>query len=313
MNQVITIPILLIGFNRPEIINETFSYIRKAKPEKLFVAIDGPRENRAGEDKLVNDVKKIVKVIDWACEVHYKYNDTNLGAEITVSSAVSWVLENEDYVIVLEDDIIAPISFFNFAQDMLYKYKDDESIYMISSCQTTPIELPNDEDYLFGIYGHTWGWATWKRAWVKFNLSVNDFDDFLKSRKIDELSLTNKEKKYWYKLVKKMRDNGEGNNNWDYCWSYIRFKERGLSIIPRVHLSSNIGTFGLHANGKTDHHFRLFDEKFEVRSHPVDIKRNTYYDNVHFNDHINRKLPLYLRFKNKLLKIIKLYKKGYIK
>lgn len=41
----IEVPVLLIGFNRPEIIQQSFEYIRKARPEKLYVAIDGPRDD----------------------------------------------------------------------------------------------------------------------------------------------------------------------------------------------------------------------------------------------------------------------------
>src|SRR5690554_2335775 len=118
MNKITT-PILIISFNRPDIIKQTFEYIRKAKPTKLYVAIDGARREKEGEEKLVGQVKAVVENVDWECETHYKYNETNKGAEVTVSSAISWVFETEEYAIILEDDIVAPMSFLNFAQEML--------------------------------------------------------------------------------------------------------------------------------------------------------------------------------------------------
>lgn len=121
--ETIIIPILLVGFNRPNIISQSLEHIRKVKPTKLYVAIDGPRNNKPGEEELVNQVKSIVSNIDWNCEVYYRFSDKNIGAEVNVSSAVSWVLEHEEYVIVLEDDIILEYSGFLFMQEMLIRYK----------------------------------------------------------------------------------------------------------------------------------------------------------------------------------------------
>jgi LPS sulfotransferase NodH len=92
----LTAPVLLIAFNRPDVTTKTFEYIRAAKPEKLYIAIDGPRPEKQGEEKLVEEVKTILQNVDWPCETHYNYNETNKGAEITVSSAISWVFETEE-------------------------------------------------------------------------------------------------------------------------------------------------------------------------------------------------------------------------
>lgn len=306
MSKIISVPVLLIGFNRPDVIKQSLEYIRKAKPQKLYVAIDGARINKPNEQQLVEEVKQIVKNVDWDCETHYKFNGENLGAEVTVSSAVSWVLEKEDYVIVLEDDIIAPISFFNFAQDMLQKYANQRNVYMISGGQFTPIEMPNNEDYLFSDYGHTGcGWATWKRAWSNFDLDINDFDKFLKSNDIDQLVHSKKEKKYWVSIIKQMNRKGRGKNTWDICWSYIRFKNQGLSIVPRINLTSNIGIYGLHANGQTSGHFRTFDEHFITSVHPKEVERNIEYDKNHFKNHINTRPTLFQRAISKIFRMLK--------
>ena len=305
MNTAILTPVLLIAFNRPDTTKKVFQKIREVKPTKLFVAVDGSRDNKNGEAQLVEQVKQIVKQVDWDCEINYKFNNYNLGAEITVSSAISWVLENEESVIVLEDDIIAPLSFFRFAQEMLEKYKYEENVYMISSCNQTPIKLPNSEDYLFARYGHTWGWATWKRAWNSFDLYVNDFDQYLKTNILKTLTDTPKEKKSWHHIINRMKLKGPGNNNWDYCWAYIKFKNQGLNIVPRNHISSNIGVYGLHARGQTDSHYRPYDEDFIVKKHPQKVERNIEYDKHHFKYYINKKPHLVKRAINKIKRILK--------
>ncbi len=288
MNTQIEVPVLLVAFNRPIYTQIVFEKIREAKPKKLYIIIDGPRQEKEGEIKLVENVKNIVQNINWTCEAHYKYNDTNLGAEITISTGVNWALENEDYIIVLEDDIIAPIAFFLFAEQMLIKYVNIKNVYMISGGQFTPFPIPND--YLFGVYGHTGcGWATWKRAWKRFDLNVNDFDNYLENDLLDSLVNCKMEKIYMQKFIKKMKEVGRGNITWDVCWLYIRFKEQGLSIIPKTNLTSNIGIIGFHSQGQTDCHFRDYDENFVAQNHPVQIKRNPDYDIYHLSNYLNKK------------------------
>ena len=44
------IPILLVFFNREDVVLQTFARIRDVQPEKLYLACDGARENRLEEE-----------------------------------------------------------------------------------------------------------------------------------------------------------------------------------------------------------------------------------------------------------------------
>jgi hypothetical protein len=300
----LTVPVLLVAFNRPNTTEKVFAKIRDAKPSKLFVALDGPRDNRQEDIKLVNDVKKIVKKVDWDCEVKYKFNTYNLGAEVTVSTAISWALENDKYVIILEDDILAPMSFFKFAEEMLIRYENEPKVGMVSGCNFSPLEREGQSDYLFSKYGHIWGWATWKRAWEFFDLNINDFDETLRYKNLRSTCESFAETQYFIKRYKKMAKKGGGKNAWDYCWGYIHRTRKFLAIVPRVNLTSNIGIYGLHSRGKTHHHFRSYDKYFKVLKHPDEIAKDTEYDKYHFKNYIKKnKMPLKKKIKNKLNRI----------
>ncbi len=39
-------PILFLVFNRPDLTSRTFASIRSLAPERLFIAADGPRQDR---------------------------------------------------------------------------------------------------------------------------------------------------------------------------------------------------------------------------------------------------------------------------
>ena len=291
-------PVLLVGFNRPQIISQSFKCVAEQKPEKIFIAIDGPRTGISSDVNLVNQVKTIVTNISWPCQVKYLFNDQNMGAELTISNAVSWVLKEEDAVIIVEDDIIASTSFFQFSEEMLEKYKDNEKIYMISGGQFTPMQLPNDEDYLFAIHGHTGtGWATWRRAWYHFSLYVDVEALNIKRRELRAMSSNKAQEFYLENMIIHMKERGVGNSSWDCCWLFIRYYNHGLTIVPKVNLTTNIGTFGLHANGRTIHHYRPYDKEFTASIHPDDVAQNKKYDAFHSRIHLFRNNVLVAIFK----------------
>src|SRR5512135_3046359 len=80
-------PILLIVFNRPVTTIKVLEAIRAAKPKRLYIAADGPRDIT---DKVkCNQVRQIAKAIDWKCEVKRLYRETNLGCRYGPSTAIS--------------------------------------------------------------------------------------------------------------------------------------------------------------------------------------------------------------------------------
>ena len=286
----LSVPILLIGFNRPAAISKVFDRIRMAEPQKLYMSIDGARKNKKGESDLVNQVKEIVKKVDWPCETYYKFHNNNKGAEVNVSSAVAWVLSKEEYTIVLEDDIIAPLSFFRFMAEMLIRYKDDNRVAMVSGFNNTPIQTPDNVDYFFAKSGHIWGWGTWQRCWKNYNLNMEIKEEHLNLSYLRHISNSEAEAFYYQKLFKFMHNKGIGNNTWDAIFYYYRIVNNVLSIIPRVNLTSNIGTYGLHARGIKETHFLPTDDNFVVNRHPEIVECCQEFDIHHFDKYLNRTL-----------------------
>ena len=281
------IPVLIIAFNRPNVSKRTFEVIRQLKPMYLYIAIDGARDQVPGEKELVKQVMTVYHEIDWPCYSFYRQNPNNLGAEYTVSGAVSWVLSEHEYCVVLEDDILANPAFFDFAKQMLLKYKDNQSVYQVSAAQFTPMESMKT-DYVFSIYGHTgFGWATWRRAWQRFSMGLNDLDETLSNAALREQFSCTKAYKSFLSHVKRMKKEGIINNSWDRCWSYIRIRDNGLSIVPRCNLTQNIGIWGLHASGTVGYHNFVADEDFTVKIHPEEVAVDFLYDQYHFTHYLH--------------------------
>ena len=104
--------VLFLLFNRPDTTSKVFEKIRQIKPQRLYVASDGPRESYYGEIEKVKSVREIIKKIDWSCEVKTLFREKNLGCKKAVSSAISWFFNYEEQGIILEDDCLPHIDFF---------------------------------------------------------------------------------------------------------------------------------------------------------------------------------------------------------
>ncbi len=164
MHKRLTIPVLFLIFNRPDTTQPVFNEIREAKPTKLFVAADGPRDNKKGEKEECEKTRKIIEQVDWDCELYKLYRDKNLGCKIAVSSAIDWFFENVEEGIILEDDCLPHPSFFRFCQELLEKYKGDERVFVISGDNFLFGRKRTNYSYYFSRYNHCWGWAGWIRT-----------------------------------------------------------------------------------------------------------------------------------------------------
>ncbi len=118
-------PVLVMAFNRPDHLAVLLRRLREVQPERLYVAIDGARTGREGEQERVQQCRDLVATVDWPCDVHTLFQDSNLGCGLGVSTAISWFFANEERGIILEDDIIPDPSFFPYCAELLERYEDE--------------------------------------------------------------------------------------------------------------------------------------------------------------------------------------------
>jgi hypothetical protein len=78
MNSLKT-AVLFIVFNRPETTTKVFEKIRQAKPPRLYVASDGPREKHESDKENVKKTLEIATKVDWPCELKTLIRDINLA------------------------------------------------------------------------------------------------------------------------------------------------------------------------------------------------------------------------------------------
>lgn len=273
--------VLFLIFNRLETTKQVFQKIRIAKPPRLYIASDGARANKKGEDTEIELVRKyVLENIDWDCQIKTLFRDQNLGCKYAVSSGISWFFEYEENGIILEDDCLPSISFFWYCEYLLNKYDDDLRVWHISGDNFLNHQFNIAESYYFSKFCHIWGWATWANRWNSYDVKIESYPLLKKRNLMKSIFIHNKDNKYWLRIFEQIYNNKI--DTWDYQWVYTIFINNGLCINPSVNLISNIG-FGTDATHtkNTESIYANIDinEFLDFNNHPKFIISNHLADN----------------------------------
>ena len=297
-------PILVILFNRSNNAQQLFNSIKKLKPNKIYINIDGPRINNQNDLIEVQKCKEIFSQIDWDCIIEKQFHNENLGCKNSVISAINWIFENEEKAIILEDDCIPSLSFFHFCNEMLIKYKEDKRVMQISGSNF--INTGNSDYCYFSVINDIWGWATWKRAWLLYDLNIRDFEELIKNDILFNYTKNHKIAN-WLKIY--IEDAlMPGSTTWSTQWTYAMIKNNGLTLVPPKNLVENIGFVGpsTHGQSKSWKHYSLFKaSNLNNYKSPDLIYPNLYLDKLRYK--LIRKTDPNLFFVSQFKRFIKRY------
>jgi hypothetical protein len=275
-------PILFLVFNRPETTQRVFDIIKKIKPSHLYIAADGPRKGIEEDVEKCREVRQIVGNIDWECNLNVLFRDENLGCGKSVNTAVDWFFDNVEHGIILEDDCLPELSFFNFCEKTLKYYSEEERIKMICGSNYLFNRFGDNDSFFFSNFCLIWGWATWKRVWKDFR-SNYDFFQLTNVREMLSLKFEDRNLISWYQL---MYDDVAHHKigTWDIQFAYYIYSKNGLSIVPFKNQIKNIGFIGAHINENPDSKF------FNMPTKIIDIGKLIFPQTVNQNKDADRYL-----------------------
>lgn len=236
----VDVAVLCLFFNRPDYFRQVFEQVRKARPTKLFLYQDGPRECRNDMPGIL-ECRKIAENIDWECEVHTNYLKNNQGCDPSGYLSRKWAFSFVDKCIILEDDTVPSVSFFRFCKELLDKYENDNRVAMISGMNYEEISKYCPYDYFFTEDMAIWGWATWKRvidewegdyAFMKDKYHMSLMEKYIKEAKLRD-------------LIPMMKWHSEsGKEFFESIMLAYMYLNHTLSITPKKNLINNIGLQG---------------------------------------------------------------------
>jgi hypothetical protein len=275
-------PILFLAFNRLDTTQRVFETIASVKPDRLYIACDGARKNRNEEENVKAVREWLMSNISWKCEVKTLFRENNLGCKLAVSGAITWFFEQEEMGIILEDDCLPSVSFFTYCDDLLNKYRDNPTIMSISGTNHLDNTLTYKESYHFSGNFNCWGWASWRRAWSKYDPDLQAWSAFRKSHKLSKLPHSSfLFVRYWTRIFDLLEK--QVIDTWDYQMILTVWNNEGLCICPARNMISNIG-FSVEGTHTLDSSHRNSNRKRETISfplvHPQEIRQNVELDKL---------------------------------
>lgn len=244
------------------------------------MAADGPRSSRPDDAAKCQATRAIAAQVDWPCEVHQLFREHNLGCKRAVSGAIDWFFAQEQAGIVLEDDCVPDPTFFDFCDEMLDRYRDDERVGLICGANFQFGRKHGDASYYFSRYAHVWGWAAWRRTWQRYSKDIPDWPSFRRQGGLKRVfGSEHAQQRFWRHQLDAVH--AGKIDTWDYQLNYALWRQGMLSIVPQHNLIRNIG-FGAEATHTTGAgplaDMAVTPIEFPLR-HPASVERCVAADN----------------------------------
>lgn len=264
-------PILIFTYNRPQHTRRMLQALESAdlaKDSDVYIYSDGAKN--ANSIEAVNKVRAIIAEPWQFNNIKIIERERNLGLAQNVISGVTEVIAKYGKVIVLEDDLQISKVGLRYFNDALDVYEKDEKVMEISGYMYPVKDAEKLPETFFFRVANSWGWATWERAWKKYNPNIDELIADFDKEKIKRFSIDHTEN-FW----KQVKEYKAGKiNSWAIRWYLTLFNNNGLALYPRQSMIQNMGTdgSGTHSDADTMYHVELATQA--VTYFPQEIEEN---------------------------------------
>ena len=236
-----TAPIALFVYNRPTHTRQTVEALSTnalAADSDLFIFSDAPKSASAAGG--VGEVRSYLRQIEGFKSVTILERETNWGVDPSVIDGVTMLCDRFGQVVVLEDDLVTSPWFLTYVNHALDRYRDDDRVMQVSGFMF-PLEGFDEREACFIPYSTCWGWATWKRAWDKFDVDAEGYSQLKGDPRKQRAFNLDGAYDYFHQVERYV----EGKTDaWDIRWYLSVFLQNGLSLFPTKSLVNNIGFDG---------------------------------------------------------------------
>lgn len=257
-------PVALFVFNRPDHTTQTLDALARntlAPATRLVVFSDGPRSE--ADAKKIEEVRAAVARVRGFRSVQIIKRDHNRGLARSIIDGVSALVAEYGRVIVVEDDLVTSRHFLQYMNDGLRVYQNDDRVASIHA-YLYPVEGELPETF-FQRGADCWGWATWARAWSKFEANGTALLKEIHARCLVRQFNANGTRR----LTRMLEDQIAGrNDSWAVRWHASAFLQDMLTLYPGRSLVDNIGLDGSGRHCGPSSLFRV-----DINDVPVRVER----------------------------------------
>lgn len=232
-------PIAVFLYNRPDHSRAILNCLKRDSmiaESPVTIYCDGPKSNE--HEDLVHETREIARQLA-PTGARIVEREENFGLARSIIAGVTEQCVEFGRVIVFEDDLRlspAALGYFNAALD---RYADEDRVMHIAGYMyPVGVDLP---EAFFYREASCWGWATWARAWEKFEPNAQTL--LRKLRRSGRVSDFDIGGAYDYEWMLYQQWRGD-IDSWAIRWYASVFLSGGLCLHPGRSLVANHGFDG---------------------------------------------------------------------
>jgi hypothetical protein len=266
------LPVLVLGFNRPDLLQNLLNRLKDLEVTDVYISLDGPRNSFDSEN--CDNSLKVAQAFAPTFNTRIIHRTYNLGCNLGVVSALDWFFSQVEFGVVIEDDCDPADDLFSYFQ----RFKEDKEIFQelnvsIATGHNPFLRMRQDTVSRFTLIG---AWATWAEVWQKIRL------DYFKIKMPKTKNLLNEKRNlretvFWW--VNSTRSKLGQLDTWDGIFSEQAWSYGFKSLIPMNNLVTNLGfrQDGTHTKNSADSNLVQFNDDGYLDLHIDDLLVKYYY------------------------------------
>lgn len=231
--------VLLLGFNRPELLQKRVFELSEAGVSSVYVSIDAPVDP---DSEMSEFLATLPEIFNDSVQVEVKINQTNMGLAKHVTTRIDELLKLHEEIIILEDDIKINRNFLVNLKAGLELLGNSPSSGIVSGFSpiTKPSKLNVTNAWRSTPYFNCWGWACNREAWKGYALDISKNDIAIElSQSTTWEALSKWQKHLWFSRFRKIQNFPD--HTWDIQFQYLCFRKSMINLAPVFTLCDNEG------------------------------------------------------------------------
>lgn len=229
--------VALFTYNRPRHTRAVLEALERCGVDHLYVFQDGLAARHPTAPH--REVTELIAGIGF-CPTTVARREKNAGLAASIIAGVTEVLREHETIIVLEDDCVPAPQFLALMSELLRRLATRERVFSVSGYALPAFPDDYPYDVCFAPLSSSWGWATWRDRWAKFDARAEGWPEVLKDR---AQRLRFEAPGARFSTMLRMQMNGEVDS-WAIRWYFTLFKHGGVCAWPLRSFIRNIGLDG---------------------------------------------------------------------
>ncbi len=239
MKSDLSVVSLLIGYKRIDLIERRLQELKLNIKIPVFVSVDGGLT----ESEIMR-FKDLLGKQQWDEDFNsftYRILENNSGLANHITSAITECLDQYDYVIVIEDDVVISRNFIASMMSGFELMRQFPDIYAVGgfSAYKNWMRFGLKNCWRKSKYFSAWGWGTSRSVWQKYQLNLPHNHRKLLQNSDAWNRLGRRKQLTWLGRFGKV--DTINPKTWDFQMQFLMLLDDGQMLLPTSRISDNEG------------------------------------------------------------------------